>query len=78
MQSKESKFNEDAMKHSNIIFNELSRFVHHFCTMAVPFKEAQELLIHFCDKYQVEKTKMHVLLTELQSNQKNASKMFSG
>ena len=51
MQSKESKFNEEAVKHSNLIFNELSKFVMHFCNM-----------------YQMDKSKMHILLTELQSN----------
>ena len=40
MQSKESKFNEEAVKHSNLIFNELSKFVMHFCNMAVPFDQA--------------------------------------
>ena len=49
----------------------------HFCNMALPFDQAHELLIYFCNVYQVEKSKMHILLTELQSNQKNTSKMFS-
>jgi len=77
MQSKESKFNEEAVRFQSLIFNELSRFVHHFCNMMVPFDEAHELLIYFCNLYQVEKSKMHLLLTELQSNQKNTSRMFS-
>ena len=37
MQSKEQKFNEEATKHSNLIFNELSKFGMHFCNMALPF-----------------------------------------
>lgn len=77
MQSKEQKFNEEAAKHSNLIFNELSRFVMHFCNMALPFDLANELLIYFCNIYQMEKSKMHILLTELQSNQKFSAKMFS-
>jgi hypothetical protein len=77
MQSKEQKFNEEAAKHSNLIFNELSKFVLHFCHMALPFDQATELLIYFCNVYQMEKSKMHILLTELQSNQKITSRMFS-
>lgn len=77
MQSKEAKFNEDASKHSNLIFYELSRFVQHFCNMALPFDQAHELLVYFCNIYQMEKSKMHILLTELQSNQKNTRSMFS-
>jgi len=68
VQSKEAKFNEEATKHANLIFNELSKFVMHFCNMALPFDQAHELLIYFCNVYQVEKSKMHILLTELQSN----------
>ena len=77
MQTKEQKFNEEAAKHSNLIFNELSKFVLHFCHMALPFDQATELLIYFCNVYQMEKSKMHILLTELQSNQKITSRMFS-
>jgi len=51
MQSKEQKFNEEAAKHSNLIFNELSKFVMHFCNMALPFDQANELLIYFCNVY---------------------------
>ena len=77
MKSTEQKFNEEAAKHSNLIFNELSKFVMHFCNMALPFDQANELLIYFCNVYQMEKSKMHILLTELQSNQKHTSRMFS-
>ena len=45
--------------------------------MALPFDQAHELLVHFCNVYQMEKSKMHILLTELQSNQKNTRSMFS-
>jgi hypothetical protein len=51
MQSKEQKFNDEAQKHQNIIFNELSKFVLHFCNMCLPFDLANELLIYFCNVY---------------------------
>lgn len=75
--TKEQKFNEDAEKHSNLIFNELSKYVQHFCNMLLPYENANEILIYFCNMYQMEKSKMHILLTELQSSQKVTSKMFS-
>jgi hypothetical protein len=65
MQSKEKKFKEDIAKHQNLIFNELSKFVVNFCNMAVPFEDAHELLIYFCNVYEMEKSKMHILLIEL-------------
>ena len=77
VKSKESKFNEVSEKHANLIFNELSRFVMHFCNMSLPYDQANELLVYFCNMYQMENSKMHILLTELQSNQKNTSRMFS-
>lgn len=68
MQSKESKFNEDVAKHQMLIFNELSKYIIHFCNMSLPFDQANEILVYFCNMYQMEKGKMHFLLTELQSN----------
>lgn len=65
------------MKFETLIFNELSKFVQFFCTFMVPFREANEILVHFCDLFQMEKNKMHILLIELQSNQKNTKSMFS-
>mmetsp|Transcript_26157 Transcript_26157/g.39948 ORF Transcript_26157/g.39948 Transcript_26157/m.39948 type:complete len:139 (+) Transcript_26157:1418-1834(+) len=76
MQSKEAKFNEEIVKHVNLIFNELSRYVQHFCNFNVPFEKAQALLLHLCDHYQMDKGKMHILITELMSNQKSTSNMF--
>lgn len=37
MQSKEQKFNVEAEKHQTLIFDQLSKYVQHFCNMAVPF-----------------------------------------
>ena len=36
--------------------------------MSLPFDQANEILVYFCNLYQMEKGKMHFLLTELQSN----------
>ena len=77
VQSKESKFNEEIRVHTNLIFNELSRYVQFLCNFNVPFDKANNLLIFLCDYYAMDKSKMHILLTELMSNQKNVSRMFN-
>ena len=60
-----------------MIFNELSRFVTYFNSLSLPYETAHGALLWACDLYQVEKSKTHILLTELKSNQKNPSKMFT-
>ena len=76
MQSKEQKFNDEVFKHTNLIFNELSKFMQHLCNFNVPFDKAHNLLIYLCNLYQMDKSKMHILMTELMSNQKNTANMF--
>ena len=68
VQSKESKFNDEIVKHSNLIFSELSRYMTFMCNFYVPYDKANKLLLHFCDYYQMDQSKMHILLTELMSN----------
>ncbi len=77
MQSKESKFNQELEKHTNLIFNELSRYMMLLCNFSVPFEKAYNLLLYLCSFYQMDKCKMQILLTELMSNQKNTSSMFT-
>ena len=77
MTSKESKFNEEILVHTNLIFNELSRYVQFLCNFGVPFEKANNLLIFLSNFYQMDKNKMHILLTELMSNQKKRASMFS-
>jgi hypothetical protein len=43
----------------------------------LPYSEAHALLVKFCDQYQIEQTRIHLLLTELQSNQKTTENMFT-
>ena len=77
MKTKEEKLELELKENANLIFNELSRFVNHFINLTLPYEQAHEILIWSCDTFQVDKTKMHILLTELKSNQKNPSKMFT-
>ena len=63
--------------HANLIFNEISRFVQYFINLMLPYEQAHEILVWACETYQIEKSKTHILFTELKSNQKNPSKMFT-
>lgn len=60
-----------------MIFNELSHFVQHFINLNLPFEQANDTLLQCCEHFNVDKIKAHILLTELKSNQKNTSKMFT-
>ena len=40
IQSKESKFNEELEKHTNLIFNELSRYTILLCNFSIQFEKA--------------------------------------
>ena len=77
MKSKEQKFDEEVGKNSNLIFSELSRYTGLLCNFMVPFERANELLLNLCLKYGMDKSKMHILLTELMSNQRNIGSMFT-
>lgn len=67
----------DARASHNLVFNELSRFVQSSINLGLPLEQAQQLLLGFCDQYQVEQSRVHLLLTELQSNQRKAARVFS-
>ena len=45
--------------------------------MQVPFDKAHEILLSTCNLYKLPQAKSHTLLTELKSNQRNTSKMFT-
>ena len=77
MKSKEAKFDEEMQRHANLVFSELSRYCGLLCNFMVPFEKANELLLSLCLKYGMDKSKMHILLTELMSNQRNLGRMFT-
>ena len=77
MKSKETKFDEEVQRNANLIFAELSRYTGFLCNFMVPFEKANELLLNLCLKYGMDKSKMHILLTELMSNQRNIGSMFT-
>ena len=36
---------------SNLIFNELSRFVQYFINFGLPYEQANDILIYYCDTF---------------------------
>jgi hypothetical protein len=54
LQTKEQKTQSETKVNCNLIFNELSRFVQHFVNFSLPYEDANDLLIQFCDEYQIE------------------------
>lgn len=60
-----------------MIFNELSRFVSFFVVLQVPFEKAHDILLKLCKEHKLPKTKAHLVMTELKSNQRNTAKMFT-
>jgi hypothetical protein len=77
LQTKEEKYREDMKEQSSLIFHELSRFVGFMNNIGLPYSISNKILIESCDLFLVEKPKAQLLCTELRSNQRNASKMFS-
>jgi hypothetical protein len=54
MQSKEQKFKDEIVRHHNLIFNELCKAVLHICNFALPFYQANHLILSLCNYYQID------------------------
>jgi len=52
-------------ENQNLIFNELSRFVTFFVNLSLPYESANLLLTEACELFMLERTKAHILITEL-------------
>ena len=77
LQTKDEKFKSDMKEHQNLIFNELSRFVTYFINLSLPYDQANSILQDACEQFMVERSKVHILCTELRQNQRNTQKMFT-
>ena len=51
VQTREDKFRHDIKSNSNLIFNELSRFVTYFNSLSLPYETAHGALLWSCDLY---------------------------
>lgn len=56
----------------NIVFNCQSTFSTFFVGLKLPFEQSRELTLHFCKKYELDQSRSHLLLSELEQQQKNA------
>lgn len=68
LQSKDNKQKDDLKPHQNLIFNELSRFVNFFINFCLPYEQANQLLLTICEEFQLDKSKVNTLSTELLQN----------
>lgn len=64
-QSNEKAQVEEMRQNQNLIFNELSKFVQYFINFGLSHKQAHDILIFYCDYFQLEQSRIHLLLTEL-------------
>jgi hypothetical protein len=53
----------------NIIFNTISNFLLHFINFKYSLEDSREVILYFCKKYELDQSRTHLLLSELQSAQ---------
>jgi len=61
----------------NIVFNNLSQFTTCFVNLKLAFEPSRELLMFFCKKYELDQSRTHLLLSELESVQKSQAYVLS-
>lgn len=67
--SEDERFISDDIT-KNIIFNVLSQFIYHFANFGVALEGGKKLILYFCDKYSMDKSRVHTLLTEYEAIQR--------
>lgn len=56
----------------NIIFNTISNFMFHFINFKYSLSNSKEVVLYFCKRYELDQSRTHLLLSELESAQNNA------
>ena len=51
----------------NIVFNVLSNYIVYFANMRLPFEKSRNLVVNFSKKYEIDHSRTHLLLSELES-----------
>jgi len=51
----------------NIIFNTISNFLFHFINFKYSLENSREVILFFCKRYELDQSRTHLLLSELQS-----------
>lgn len=52
----------------NIIFNVLSSYLHYFSQFGVKLETSKNIMLYFCERYELDKDRTQLLLSELESN----------
>lgn len=55
----------------NIIFNTISSFLIHFVNYQIELEQSKEVILYFCKKYELDQSRTHLLLSELQAAQES-------
>lgn len=55
----------------------MSKFVQFLVNFGVRYETSYDLLLELCEHFMMDQSRSHLLLTELQSSQKNTSSMFT-
>jgi hypothetical protein len=66
--SEDSLISDDLTK--NIIFNVLSQFIYHFANFGVSLEGGKKLILYFCEKYSLDKSRIHTVLSEFEAIQR--------
>lgn len=53
----------------NIIFNTISNFIFHFINFNYSLRKSKEVVLFFCKRYELDQSRTHLLLSELESAQ---------
>lgn len=56
----------------NIIFNTISNFMFHFINFKYSLENSKEVILYFCKRYELDQSRTHLLLSELESAQNQA------
>ena len=54
----------------NIIFNVLSQFIYHFSNFSMTLEGGKKLILYFWEKYELDRSRVHTLLTEFEAIQR--------
>lgn len=54
----------------NLIFNVLSQFIYHFANFGVSLEGGKKLILYFSEKYSLDKSRIHTVLTEFEAIQR--------
>ena len=64
-QSGEKERTEQIRQNQSLVLTELSRFVQYMVNFGLSHQQSHDLLVSFCDYFQLEPSRSHLLLTEL-------------